>query len=399
MHGDKLRNLVLDSRGYLSVLQPFLARPRETVPRLTAGETRRVMRWAAELLGLELIEVEGTAPTYLLLPPPGTPPAITLLGAWHSESSPVAPAAVEGSERLALAATLAALGAVGGTGAKGGGTDHPPVALVVVPATTHGSLVLRETLSNHRARLRAPAAFWPRISALAPARRRIFLGARGRAVLGLWGEAIDPYRIRDKVVAALKDEAYGPRPLDFELLRKLAQSGEALDFLEGTFDDPAAVEGEGEARFRNALFGPRALVLTPPVRHPDRPQAWLIFETAENMDAADICTRVKSLAPGARVDLAEALPWDRFNIHHPSVQALVPLAKSRSAGPEIWPMAPWTTPSGVFTRALGVPLAEWGVPLPQVEAIRNPGPEIFEPVQLEIAELLLRATGRFKPET
>lgn len=62
-------------------------------------------------------------------------------------------------------------------------------------------------------------------------------------------------------------------------------------------------------------------------------------------------------------------------------------------------MAPWTTPSGVFTRALGVPLAEWGVPLPQVEAIRNPGPEIFEPVQLEIAELLLRATGRFKPET
>jgi hypothetical protein len=349
------------------------------------------MAWAAERLDLELVEIEGIAPTFLLLPAPPTPPAVTLLAAWHAESSPVPPAAVEGAERLALAATLAALGAV--ASAIPGPGVRLPVALVVVPATTHGSLVLREALSAHRDRLRAPAAFWPRIIEPAPARRRIFLGARGRVVLGLWGGDANPYRIRDEVVAALRDEAYGPRPLDFELIRKLAQSGYALDFLEESLDDPAAVEGEGETRFRNALFGPRAQVLAPPVRHPDRPQAWLVFETAENMDAAGIRERVESLASGARVELAEALPWDRLNIHHPSIQTLVPLAKSRSAGPEIWPMAPWTTPSGVFTRALGVALAEWGVPFPQGAAFRSPTPEALESIQAEIAELVLRAAG------
>jgi hypothetical protein len=313
---------------------------------------------------------------------------------------------MEGAERLALAAMLAAMGAIagadggaGGGGSAGGGGGSAaagldvPFALVVAPASTHGSLVLSEHLARHRTRLAAPVAFWPRIGASAPARRRIFLGARGRVVLGLWGEAGSAQRIRDAVVLALSDEAYGPRPLDFELLRKVALSSDAMDFLERSIGDARAVAGEGEIRLRNALFEPRGDVVTPPVPHPDRPGAWLIFSTAENMDAADIRARVEALAPGARVEVAEAYPWDRIGIHHPSVQAAIRESRVRSAGPEIWPMTPWATPSGVFTRALGTPLLEWTVPLPEGGMIRFPSPETFGSIQREIAALLLRGAG------
>ncbi len=391
MNDIALHQLKLDPQGYLSVLQPLLALPRETVPQLTATETRKTMAWAAGRLHSELIEIKGTAPTFLLLPPDGVPPTLTLFASWHAESAPVTPAALEGAERLALAATLAALAAITGT------AGAVPVSVVAAPAASHGSLVLLETLTGHRERLRASAAFWPRVIGSPPARRRVFLGARGRVVLGFWGEGANPYSIRDEIVRTLSDEAYGPRPLDFELLRKLADSTEALDLLEEAVSEPAPVPGDGETRLRNALFAPRGQVLAPPVSHPDRPRAWLVFETAENMDAAEIRTRVESLAGGARVDLAEAFSWDRLNIHHPSVRSLVPLAKSRSAGPEIWPMAPWTTPSGVFTRALGVPLAEWGVPIPRSGMIRIPTPEIFESIQSEVAELVLRAAALLKP--
>ena len=58
-------------------------------------------------------------------------------------------------------------------------------------------------------------------SIFAPRRRRIYLGARGRVVLGVWDPGVNTYRLRDRMVEELRAEAYGPRPLDFELLRKV----------------------------------------------------------------------------------------------------------------------------------------------------------------------------------
>jgi hypothetical protein len=80
------------------------------------------------------------------------------------------------------------------------------------------------------------------------------------------------------------------------------------------------------------------------------------------------------------------------------VQTAVREAKRWSEGPDIWPMSPWPTPSGVFTRALGTPLLEWAVPLPEGGMIRYPKPETFEPIQREIAGLLLRGRGMLSPE-
>jgi hypothetical protein len=362
--------------------------PRETVPQLTVVEARGSLRWAAESLGLEVVEITGLVPTFLLLPPAGRDPDVLLFASWHAEALPVEPAAVEGAERLALSATLAALGRVTGTIA----------AVVVAPGATQGSLMLAQSLREHRARLRAPAAFWPRIAPRAARRRRVFLGARGRAVFGVWETGINPYRVRDRMVEELKGEAYGPRPLDFELLRKLGQSRDALDFLEETLEDPGAVSGEGEARLTRALFEPRGQVVKPQVSHPDRPQAWLILDLAENADPEELLERVRRHAGDARIEMAEGFPWDRINIHHPSIQAEIKLAKAVSEGPEIWPAAPWLTPSGVFTRTLGVPLAEWGVPIHPGVAVRFPKPEDFESMAAEVAGLvrgaLAEATGR-----
>ncbi len=212
-------------------------------------------------------------------------------------------------------------------------------------------------------------------------------------VLAVRGEGANAFAIRDQLVAQLKEEAYGPRPLDFELLRKLADQAGPLDFLEETFDDPQAVPGEGEAKLRAALFDPRGQVIRPPVRHPDRPQAWIVIETAENMDPADVARRAEALAPSAKIEMAEQFLWDRMNIHHPAIQAEIRSAKSGSEGAEIWPMAPWVTPSGTFTKALGVPLAEWGVPLPAGTAIRFPTGEALEKIERELAELFLRSVG------
>jgi hypothetical protein len=56
------------------------------------------------------------------------------------------------------------------------------------------------------------------------------------------------------------------------------------------------------------------------------------------------------------------------------------------------------TPSGVFTRALGVPLAEWGVPVHPGVAVRFPKPEDFERLAGEVEGLirgaLTEAVGR-----
>jgi hypothetical protein len=222
------------------------------------------------------------------------------------------------------------------------------------------------------------------------------LGARGRVILGVWGEGANPYTIRDQLIAQLTEEAYGPRPLDFELLRKLAQSAGALDFLEETLEDPQAVRGDGEAKLRTALFEPRGQVLRPQVRHVDRPQAWIVVETAEQMEPADVAKRTQALAGTTKIEMAEGFLWDRLNIHHPAVQAAIRTAKSRSEGAEIWPMAPWVTPSGIFTRALGTPLLEWGVPLPRGTAIRFPGAGAVEEIEREMAELFLRGMGALK---
>src|SRR5439155_24801613 len=92
--------------------------------------------------------------------------------------------------------------------------------------------------TEYRRRLQAKAAFWLRIGPRAPRRRRIYLGARGRVVLGIWDAGANPYRIRDRMIEELRAEAYGPQPLDFELLRKLGENREPLDFLEEGSDDP-----------------------------------------------------------------------------------------------------------------------------------------------------------------
>ncbi|HXF58979.1 MAG TPA: hypothetical protein VN539_04080, partial [Candidatus Saccharimonadales bacterium] len=95
---------------YLQKLQSLLSMPRETLPQLTAQEARTALGWAAGALNLELIETTGLAPTFLLLPEGGAPPEILFFATWHAEALPVAPAAVEAAERLALAATLAGMG-------------------------------------------------------------------------------------------------------------------------------------------------------------------------------------------------------------------------------------------------------------------------------------------------
>jgi hypothetical protein len=375
--------LSLDPSGYLQNLQSFLSLPRETLPQLTGAETRKALQWAAERLALELVEIEGAAPTFLLLPSHGATPGLLFFATWHAEVLPVHPAAVEGAERLALSATLAGLGLAAGEGA--------PAAVIVAPGATQGSLVLAETLRRHRDRLRTAIGFWPRIAPRAQQRRRIYLGARGRLVLGLWDAAVNPYRLRDQIVEALREEAYGPRPLDFELVRKLGANRDALDFLEETLDDPDAVQGQGEERLKSALFEPHGQVMRPQVIHPDRPRAWLTLDITENMEPVELLERIRAMAGGAKIEMAEGFPWDRIAIHHPSIQAQVKLSKVVSEGPEIWPAAPWMTPSGVFTRALGTPLAEWGIPLPASTAVRFPKAEQFGTMASEAAGLVRKA--------
>ena len=393
MNPISLPDLRIDAGLQLSTFEPLLALARETVPQATASEARKALGASAERLRLQLIENGNVAPIFLLLPPPGVTPRVTLLAAWHGEAVTVTPAAVTGAERLALAAGIAAVGAVAAAGALGPTGAPPEVAFVVVPGATQGSLVLAEALRANRARLQAPVAFWPRIAQGLPRRRRVFLGARGRVVIGLWGDGANAWAIRDAVVSALSEEAYGPRPLDFELLRKLAQSADALDFLEETIADPAAIAGTGEERLKRTLFEPLGRVSRPAAPHPDRPNAWLTIETAEAMEPEDILARVRTLAGTARAELAEGFVWDRAGIHHPATQASIGMAKSRSEGPEIWPVAPWPTPSGLFTRALGTGLAEWAVALPPATMVRFPKPDAFESIAREVAELILRGTG------
>jgi len=361
---------------YLQKFQPLLSMPRETVPQLTAEETRKSLRWAAESLQLECIEISELVPTFLLLP--AAAPDALLFATWHAEAVPVEPAAVEGAERLALSATLAGMARAGGA----------KVGLVVTPGATQGSLVLGQALREHRTRLRTKAVLWPRIIAQAPRRRRVFLGARGRVVLGIWDASANPYRLRDRLVEELKKEAYGPRPLDFELLHKLGDNRGALDFLEEAMDGEQVPPGQGEEALRRALFEPRGQVVAPQVRHPDRPQAWVILDVTENADPDEILVRARGYAEGARIEMADGFPWDRIGIHHPAIQAQIKLSKEVSEGPEIWPSAPWLSPSGVFSRALGVPLAEWGLPIHPGIAVRFPKPEDLEGLATEVDGLL-----------
>jgi hypothetical protein len=375
------------SRGqiddHLTYFQELIELGRETLPQHTVGAARRALGRSATALGLELIETTSPVPTFLLLPPAAAAPSLTVFGSWSAEAHPVAPAAAEGGERLALAASVGALAAAIGSGALPG-----LPALVVPPGAGHGSLVLEAVLGNHRPSLQAKAAFWPRVGSQTLRRRRVFLGARGLVVLGLWGGESNPYRLRDSLVAELADAAYGPRPLDFELLRKLAGQPDALDFLEETVAEP--VLGDGEDRLRNALFAPIGRVAKPPVAHPDRPRAWVTIEGAEDMDPAALLERARALAPDSKVERAEGFRWDRLNLYHPSVQALIHTAKARSEGAEIWPSAPWVTPSGLFTHALGTPLAEWTVPLPAGARVRAPGVEAYRSVVDELSELFAR---------
>ncbi|HYR69293.1 MAG TPA: hypothetical protein VER77_05380 [Candidatus Dormibacteraeota bacterium] len=387
-----LDQLRIDAPAHLESFRELLSLPRETVPQMTAAAARKTLAAAAADLDLEIVQKEGVTPTFLLLRSDHVAPSLTLFATWHAEAHPVTPAAVEGAERLALATTLGAMKAL-----VAAGVDR--AAVVVAPAAGQGSLPLEGHLRQHRAALQAPVAFWPRISPSATSRRRVYLGARGRVVLGVWGEEAEanPYAVRDQLIAQLGEEAYGPRPLDFELLRKLAQGAGALDFLEETLEDPDAVRGDGEAKLRSALFEPRGQVVRPQVRHADRPQAWIIVETAEQMEPADVLKRAQALAGKAKIEMAEGFLWDRLNIHHPGAQAAIRTAKSRSEGAEIWPMAPWVTPSGIFTRALGTPLVEWSIPLPRGAAIRFPSADAVEAIEREMGELFLRGMGALKP--
>jgi hypothetical protein len=398
--------LSFDATAQLKRLQSFLTLPRETIPRLTSREAASLLRDAGSRLGLQFVENKEIAPTFLLLPAGAAAPIVTLFGTWHGEPSPTPAAAIDGAERLALGAALAAVEAAAAAGVLGP-LGEPRVALVVAPSAGAGSQGLDQLLLGHQERVRADAAYWVRISPQpAPRRRRIFLGARGRLVIALRGGDANPYRIRDQVVAELTESAYGPRPLDFELIRKLAQDPGAVALLrEHSPDAPgAARDGAGddsgpaaEERIRRALFLPRGDVVIPAVTHPERPRAWLTFEIAEAMEPEPIAQRLESLSGGGRAELVERFPWDRANIHHPAAHALIELAKTRSEGPEIWPSAPWTGPSGLFTRALGSGLFEWGIPLPVGAAFRLPKPAEFESIALEIAELLLRVGSAPRP--
>lgn len=389
----------LDAAAQLKHFQRFLSLPRETLPQLTTEEARRLLEAAARRCRLDFVEMRHATPIFLLLPWEERAPLATIFAAWHAEALPVSPGAIDGGERLALAATLSAVESLAADGFLGS-PGTPDVAVVVAPGSTQGSLPLDEALRGHRSRLQAPVALWPRLIGEAPRRRRAYLGARGRVVLGLWGEGANPYGLRDRLVESLSADAYGPRPLDFELLRKLAGSADATAFLERAALDREPLAGEAEERFRRALFEPRGDVLQPSVRHPDRPQAWITIETAEAMEPEEILRQARAAAGETRIEVAEAFRWDRLNIHHPTVQALIAMAKSRSEGPEIWPMAPWPTPSGIFTRALGVGLGEWGIALrpgSQEIAIRFPTAEAFGALALEVAELLLHAVAEAEP--
>jgi len=373
------------SEEHLTWFQELMELGRETLPQRTAEAARRSLTRSAASLGLELVETTSPVPTFLLVPPAGTAPRLTIFASWNAESHPVAPAAAEGGERLALAASVGAVAAALGSGGFAG-----PVAMIVPPGAGYGSIVLEANLRDHRASLQAPAAFWPRVGSSAPRRRRVFLGSRGQVVIGLWGGASNPYTLRDQLVKELADTAYGPRPLDFELLRKLAGQPDVLDFLDETIADPGEIAGVGEDRLRNALFAPVGRVAKSPVAHPDRPRAWITIEGAEDMDPGSVLERARALAADARVEQAEAFRWDRLNLYHPSVQALVHAAKARSEGAEIWPAAPWVTPSGLFTRSLGTPLAEWTVPLPSGTRVRAPGVETYRAVVDELRDLFVR---------
>ena len=373
----------LDAKAQLIQLQSFLTMPRETLPGLTAREAGRYLRGSADRLGLEFVESAGVAPIFLLLPRGGPPPAVTLFQTWHAEpAGGVERAAVEGAERLALGAAVAA---AAGTAAR--------IALVVAPSASAGSRGLDEALRANRDRLAAGAAYWIRVTpeeASAPRRRRVFLGAKGRVVVALRGGDGNPYRARDAVVQALQEEAYGPRPLDFELLRKLASGPVPLALIDGGEEGGRR---SAEERLRAALFDPRGEVVIPAVPHPDRPRAWLMFETAEAMEAEAIASRVEALSGGGRAEAVENFPWDRANIHHPAIHALIELSREVAAGVEIWPSAPWATPSGVFTRALGLGLSEWGIPLAPGAQVRFPKPEEFEAMAAEAGGLFAKASA------
>src|SRR2546428_4779752 len=143
----------IDTSSYLQKLQALLSMPRETLPQLTAAEARKALGWASEALRLELVEIEGAAPTFLLLPEPGSTPAALFFTTWHAEVLQVTPAAVEGAERLALSATLAGLGREAETEVE------PRAAVVGAPGATQGSLVLARILREDRAPVRAARAF------------------------------------------------------------------------------------------------------------------------------------------------------------------------------------------------------------------------------------------------
>lgn len=387
-----------DVAGQLSKLQRLLTLPRETIPKLTAEEAARYLRGAAESLGLQFVESEQVVPIFLLLPRDGAPSAL-LLQTWHSETMPVEPASVSGAERLALGVAVAGMEIATRRllqehdDVSGPDPTHPPAALIVAPAASAGSQGLDRILREHRARLSAQAIYWLRIVPSSPGatggnRRHVFLGSRGRVVLAMRGGEGNPYRIRDAIVEELREQAYGPRPFDFELIRKLSRRPESLHMLG---DEPARWTEEG---IRGALFDARGDVVIPPVPHPDRPRAWLAFEIAEGMEPEAIAARAQALSGGGEVDLVERFPWDRASIHHPAVHALIELAKAASDGAEIWPSSPWPTPSGLFTRALGTGLAEWGIPLPPGSAIRFPQPDEFEAMALEAADLIVRSRSQ-----
>lgn len=388
MDRSRLEQIDLGAKAQLTRLQSLLTLPRETIPRLTPQIARSVLRGAGDRLGLECIEIEGVTPIFLLLPRGEGATQTTLFQTWHSESLPTSPGSVEGAERLALGAALTAMEAVMGLGG-GGAEGSPRLSLVVAPAATSGSQTLDAALREHRGRIEAGAVAWIRIAAKAPRRRRVFLGARGRMVVGIRGGDGNPYRARDQVVAELSEEAYGPRPLDFELIRKISEQPEANEFLR---EAVSPIAGEGEEWIRSALFQPRGDVVVPPVAHPERPRAWISLEIAEAMEPETIVGRLAELT-GGQADLVERFPWDRSNIHHPATQATIALAKSRSEGPDIWPSSPWPTPSGLFTRALGTGVAEWAIPLPPGTAFRIPKTEEFEAIAFEAAELLLQTLG------
>ena len=392
MNLEESGRLELDAAEQLARYQSFLTLPRETIPKLSARDAGILLRAAAGRLGLEAIEIAGVAPTFLLLPREA--PLVTLFLTWTSAPLGRPDAAEDAADRLALAASLAALESVALAEAVRPAAALR-VALVVAPAANAGSQGMDALLREHRDQLRAEAAFWFRIAPAAPARRRVYLGSRGHVVLGLRGGDGNPYRARDQIVAELLEQAYGPRPLDFELIRKLAGDSGAVSFAHGPSGPMERAGGDRpvEDQIRASLFEPRGDVVVPKASLPDRPRAWLIFETAEAMEAEPIARRASELSGGGSADLVESFPWDRWNIHAPAIQALIAVAKSRSEGAEIWPLSPWPSPSGLFSRALGMGLAEWDVPLPAGTAFRIPSPAQFEAIVREISEVVTRGAS------